>query len=229
MPSEVPMRILVIEDEKKMSAFIYQGLTEVGHTADVADMPREARQFLKKNNYDLVILDVMLPEISGIEFAKELRDNNYKGNILMLTALSTTKDKIAGLDAGADDYLAKPFEFEELLARIRALSRRKGDDTAVLKNGDISMDLIHRTVIREGAKIELTAKEFALLEFLMRHLDKVVDRNSIARQVWGTDFDPDSNVIDVYINHLRKKIDSPFTRKLLKTVVGQGYVLSKAD
>ena len=223
------MKILVIEDEKKMSAFIQQGLTEVGHSVDVADMPRDARNFLKKSTYDLLILDVMLPEISGIDFAKELRENNYKGNILMLTALSTTKDKITGLDAGADDYLAKPFEFEELLARIRALSRRKGEDTAVLKNGDLSVDLINRTVAREGSKIELTTKEFALLEFLMRHLDKVVDRNSIARQVWGTDFDPDSNVIDVYINHLRKKIDSPFNRKLLKTVVGQGYVLSKAE
>lgn len=222
------MKILVIEDEKKMSGFIQQGLTEVGHSVDVADMPRDARAFLKKGAYDLLILDVMLPEISGIEFAKELRDNNYKGNILMLTALSTTKDKIVGLDAGADDYLSKPFEFEELLARIRALSRRKGDDSAILKNGDLSVDLIQRHVNREGIKIELTTKEFALLEFLMRHLDKVVDRNSIARQVWGTDFDPDSNVIDVYINHLRKKIDSPFSRKLLKTVVGQGYVLSKA-
>ncbi len=223
------MRILVIEDEKKMSGFIQQGLTEVGHTVDVADMPRDAREFLKKNTYDILILDVMLPEISGIDFAKELRGNNFKGSILMLTALSTTKDKIIGLDAGADDYLAKPFEFEELLARIRALSRRKGEDTAVLSNGDLSMDLISRMVSREGSKIELTTKEFALLEFLMRHLDKVVDRNSIARQVWGTDFDPDSNVIDVYINHLRKKIDSPFARKLLKTVVGQGYVLSKAE
>lgn len=223
------MKILVIEDEKKMSGFIQQGLTEVGHSVDVADMPSAARNYLKKSNYELLILDVMLPEVTGIEFAKELRENNYKGNILMLTALSTTKDKITGLDAGADDYLAKPFEFEELLARIRALSRRKGEDTAVLKNGDLSMDLINRTVAREGAKIELTTKEFALLEFLMRHLDKVVDRNSIARQVWGTDFDPDSNVIDVYINHLRKKIDSPFARKLLKTVVGQGYVLSKAE
>jgi DNA-binding response OmpR family regulator len=147
----------------------------------------------------------------------------------MLTALGTTKDKITGLDAGADDYLSKPFEFDELLARVRALVRRKGPDLSQLNNGDLLMDLLTRHVSREGVKIELTTKEFSLLEFLMRNLDKTVDRNAIARQVWGTEFDPDSNVIDVYINHLRKKIDSPFTKKLLKTVVGQGYVLLKAD
>jgi DNA-binding response OmpR family regulator len=147
----------------------------------------------------------------------------------MLTALSTTNDKITGLDAGADDYLTKPFELEELLARIRALARRRGDQKSTLKNGSLVMDLLTRNVSRDGIRIELTTKEFSLLEFFMRHLDKVVDRNSIARQVWGTEFDPDSNVIDVYINHLRKKVDNPFPRKILKTVVGQGYVLQKTE
>lgn len=220
--------LLIVEDEKKVSAFIQQGLMESGYHVETADTPSIARQTLKTKKFDLVILDVMLPEMSGMDFAKELRISGFPGFILMLTALSTTKDKIAGLDSGADDYLSKPFDYEELVARVRALIRRKSDDKAQLKNGDLVMDLITRQVSRENIRIELTTKEFSLLEFLMRHQDKVVDRNSIARQVWGTDFDPDSNVIDVYINHLRKKIDNPFGRKLLKTVVGQGYVLNRA-
>lgn len=221
--------VLIIEDEKKVSGFIQQGLQEIGYEVESVDSPLTARDKLKTRKYDLLILDVMLPDMSGMDFAKELRVHGYAGLILMLTALSTTKDKIQGLDSGADDYLTKPFEFEELLARVRALIRRKGDDKAQLKNGELVMDLISRNVSRSGQKIELTTKEFSLLEFLMRHQDKVVDRNAIARQVWGTDFDPDSNVIDVYINHLRKKIDNPFPKKLLKTVVGQGYVLNKVE
>ncbi len=221
--------LLVVEDERKVSAFIHQGLLEAGYQVDLADSPSAARTFMKDKAYDLLLLDVMLPEMNGTDFARELRSQGFTGFILMLTALSTTRDKIQGLDSGADDYLTKPFEFEELLARIRALSRRRSDDKALLKNGDLEMDLIGRQVSRAGVKIELTTKEFSLLEFLMRNLDKVVDRNAIARQVWGTDFDPDSNVIDVYINHLRKKIDNPFAKKILKTVVGQGYVLNKAN
>ena len=220
--------ILLVEDERKVSAFINQGLVEVGYSVSIAESPSRARELLKEKKFDLLILDVMLPEMSGIEFAKEIR-SQYSGFILMLTALSTTKDKIQGLDAGADDYLSKPFEFEELLARVRALTRRKSTELSQLKNGGLLVDLLTRNVSRDGVKIELTTKEFSLLEFLMRNLDKTVDRNAIARQVWGTEFDPDSNVIDVYINHLRKKIDSPFPRKLLKTVVGQGYVLHKID
>jgi DNA-binding response OmpR family regulator len=223
------INILVVEDEKKVSAFIEQGLKEVGHHTETAESPSIARQLLQRSNFDLIILDVMLPEISGIDFAKEIRASGHKGFILMLTALSTTQDKISGLDAGADDYITKPFEFDELLARVRALMRRKSDDKAILKNGLLHMDLISRQVNREGLRIELTTKEFSLLEFLMKNLDVVVDRNSIAKQVWGADFDPDSNVIDVYINHLRKKIDSPFGKKILKTVVGHGYVLSKME
>ena len=221
--------ILVVEDEKKVSALIHQGLQEVGYFVETLDTPSAARERLKSKKFDLLILDVMLPEMSGMDFAKELRTQGYPGFILMLTALSTTKDKIQGLDSGADDYLTKPFEFEELLARVRALIRRKSEDKIHLSNGELIMDLITRHVTRDGVRIELTTKEFSLLEFLMRHLDKVVDRNSIAKQVWGADFDPDSNVIDVYINHLRKKIDNPFPKKLLKTVVGQGYVLNKID
>lgn len=223
------INILVVEDEKKVSAFIQQGLQEVGHQVETADTPSLAREMLNAKKFDLIILDVMLPEMSGMDFAKELRSKGHTGFILMLTALSTTKDKIMGLDSGADDYLAKPFEFEELQARVRALIRRKQDNKAQLINGDLKMNLITRDVTRDDLKIELTTKEFSLLEFLMRNVDKVLDRNAIAKQVWGADFDPDSNVIDVYINHLRKKIDSPYPKKLLKTVVGQGYVLNKID
>ena len=223
------INILVVEDEKKVSALIQQGLQEVGYSVSTAETPNIARELMRTSKFDLVILDVMLPELSGMEFAKELRSGGFAEYILMLTALSTTKDKIQGLDSGADDYLAKPFEFGELLARIRALLRRKTDDKAQIRNGDLIMDLLTRGVTRDGMRIELTTKEFSLLEFLMRNVDKVLDRNAIARQVWGADFDPDSNVIDVYINHLRKKIDSPFAKKILKTVVGQGYVLNKLE
>jgi two-component system copper resistance phosphate regulon response regulator CusR len=223
------INILVVEDEKKVSALIQQGLQEVGHHVETAESPSLARQLIRTKKFDLIILDVMLPEMSGMDFAKEIRMHGHKDFILMLTALNTTNDKILGLDAGADDYLTKPFEFQELLARVRALMRRKGEEKAALTNGELHMDLISRQVVREGIRIELTTKEFSLLEFLMRNTDKVLDRNAIARQVWGTDFDPDSNVIDVYINHLRKKIDSPYARKILKTVVGQGYVLNRLE
>ncbi len=223
------VKVLIVEDEKKVAALIQQGLVEAGYEVETADSPGVARTILQEKPFDLIILDVMLPEMSGLDFAKELRAQNNDCYILMLTALGTTKDKIMGLDSGADDYLVKPFEFEELEARVRALIRRKHDDKIQLRNGDLSMDLIARNVCRHGVKIELTTKEFTLLEFLMRNLNKVVDRNSIAKQVWGTDFDPESNVIDVYINHLRKKIDSPFPNKILKTVVGQGYVLNKIE
>lgn len=221
--------ILIIEDEKKVSAFIQQGLTEHQYHAEAVEGPAAAKLAMEQKSFDLLILDVMLGDKSGLDFAREIRKSGYNGLILMLTALSTTKDKILGLDSGADDYLAKPFEFEELLARIRALLRRKTSEVSQLASGDLKMDLLARSVFREGKKIDLTTKEFSLLEFLMRNIDQTVDRNAIARQVWGTEFDPDSNVIDVYINHLRKKIDSPFSRKLLKTVVGQGYVLQKFD
>ncbi len=221
--------ILVIEDEKKMSAFIQQGLEEVGHSVKTADSPSHARQLLLENKFDLIILDIMLPELSGFDFAKEIRSQSPTSHILMLTALNTTKDKIQGLDSGADDYLTKPFDLEELHARVRALLRRNSPDKASLQNGQLEMNLLTRQVLREGMRIELTTKEFSLLEFFMKNVDQVQDRNAIARQVWGADFDPDSNVIDVYINHLRKKIDSPYSKKILKTVVGQGYVLNKME
>jgi two-component system copper resistance phosphate regulon response regulator CusR len=223
------VNILLVEDEKKLIAFIEQGLKEAGHKVEAAETSADAQKILKNSKFDLIILDVMLGETSGLDFAKTLRAEGYTGSILMLTALATTQDKILGLDAGADDYLTKPFEFEELLARVRALLRRHSDEHFILKNGQLIVDLITRSVVREGVKLDLTTKEFSLLEFLMRNLSKVVSREAIAKQVWNSDFDPDSNVIDVYINHLRKKVDSPFPKKLLKTVVGQGYVLNRFE
>jgi two-component system, OmpR family, copper resistance phosphate regulon response regulator CusR len=220
-------RILVVEDEKKMSGFIQQGLLEQGYLVDVADHPRQAQDLVHNVSYDLLILDVMLPEIDGLELSRRVRETGYTGLVLMLTALNTTRDKVAGLDAGADDYLTKPFDFNELLARVRALLRRRGETTTTLANGDLVMDLIKRSISREGKNVELTSKEFSLLELFMRNVDKVLDRNTIAKQVWGTEFDPDSNVIDVYVNHLRKKMDQSFSRKLLRTIVGHGYILSK--
>ncbi len=220
-------RILVIEDEKKMAAFIQQGLIDQGHDVLTREHPAEALKLCQEKPCDLYIVDVMLPDMNGLQLSKELRAKQPKALILMLTALSTTQDKVQGLDAGADDYLTKPFELTELSARVRALLRRHTEAQTVLSNGDLSMDLIKRTVVREGRSIELTSKEFALLELFMRQIDKVLDRNTIAQQVWGSEFDPESNVIDVYVNHLRKKMDQGHARKLLKTVVGHGYTLAK--
>jgi DNA-binding response OmpR family regulator len=221
--------ILVVDDEKKMSAFIQQGLTEAGYQVSVVDCCSLARDLIPTTQIDLIVLDVMLPDMSGVSFAEELRSNGVKTPIILLSALSTTDDKVSGLEAGADDYMTKPFEFSELHARAKVLLKKKSETLSVLTNGPLVVDLISRTVVREGAKIDVTTKEFSLLEFFMRNIGKTIDRESIAKQVWGTEFDPDSNVIDVYINHLRKKVDSPFQKKLLKTVVGEGYVLNRYD
>ncbi len=225
------MRILVVEDQKKMANFLKQGLNEVGYAVDVAESGQSAEVMVGANEYDLLILDVMLPDQNGLDTARHLRRDGYHGPILMLTALSTTKDKVHGLDAGADDYLTKPYAFDELLARVRALLRRKASASGAssnLKFSDLEMDLIHRKVLRNGKEIPLTAKEFSLLEYLMRNPERPLGRVSIAEHVWDIHFDSESNVIDVYINMLRKKVDAPFPKKLIHTVVGVGYVLKEA-
>lgn len=222
------MRILVVEDQIKMANFLKRGLNEVGYAVDLAETGTAAEMLSAENEYDLIILDVMLPEQNGLDTARHLRHDGFEGPILMLTALSTTKDKVHGLDAGADDYLTKPYEFDELLARVRALLRRKSGGAGtnnVLKYAELELDLIHRLAKREGKEIELTAKEFALLEYFMRNPERPLGRVSIAEHVWDIHFDSESNVIDVYINLLRKKIDAPFAKKLIHTVVGVGYVL----
>lgn len=225
------MRILVVEDSDKMSRFLKQGLNEVGYVVDIAAKGKDAEECVAASSYDLIILDVMLPDQSGLETSKNLRRDGYAGPILMLTALGTTKDKVAGLDAGADDYLTKPYSFEELSARVRALLRRQSPKKLsdhLLKYSDLEMDLLNRQVKREGKEISLTTKEFSLLEFFMRHPERPLGRVSIAEQVWDLHFDSESNVIDVYINMLRKKVDVPFSKKLIHTVVGTGYVLKES-
>lgn len=225
------MRILVVEDQVKMANFLKKGLNEVGYAVDVAENGITAESFMAQGEYDLVVLDVMLPDQNGIDTARHIRRDGYEGPILMLTALSTTKDKITGLDAGADDYLTKPYSFDELLARVRALLRRKssaaGGGNSLLQYSDLEVDLLHRKVRRNGQDVTLTTKEFALLEYLMRNAERPLGRVSIAEHVWDIHFDSESNVIDVYINMLRKKIDAPFNKKLIHTVVGVGYVLKE--
>lgn len=223
------MRILVVEDQAKMAQFLKKGLTESGYSVDVAESGLSAESYCSSSEYDLVVLDVGLPDQSGIDTARHLRRDGLTAPILMLTALSSTKDKILGLDAGADDYLTKPYSFEELLARVRALMRRHSSTSQVsntkLNFNDLEMDLVLRKVYRGQKEIQLTLKEFSLLEYFMRNPNRPLGRTSIAEHVWDVHFDSESNVIDVYVNMLRKKVDAPFESKLIHTVIGIGYVL----
>ena len=221
------MRILIIEDEKKITDFIKRGLKEEGYAVDTAADGENGFFLAKTNNYDLVLLDLMLPKMDGIMVCKRLREEKVFSPIIMLTAKDAVKDKVAGLDVGADDYLTKPFAFEELLARIRVILRKKSEHEQMtrLQVGDLSLDLTTHKVTRAGREIELTSKEFALLEYLMRNAGKVVTRTMISEHVWDIDFDTFTNVIDVYINYLRNKIDSGAKKKLIQTVRGRGYIL----
>lgn len=222
------MRILVVEDNPKLARFISQGLTEHGYAVDVAALGHEGEQMAVSQPYDIIVLDVMLPDQDGIHTCSNLRRRGLRTPILMLTALSATGEKVKGLDAGADDYLTKPFEFDELVARLRALLRRgQAQEASRLKMADLEMDLLTRTVSRAGKKIRLTAKEFALLEYLLRNPNRVLTRTSIGEHVWDMNFDSDSNVIDVYVSMLRRKIDRGFEPRLLHTVVGAGYMISE--
>jgi len=221
------MKILVVEDEERVARFIQKGLREEGHAVDVSHDGEDGEFLAEVNDYDLIILDLMLPKKNGITVCKELRANGVNTPVLMLTARDSVEDKVRGLDAGADDYLPKPFAFEELLARVRALLRRKSETRApTLKVGDLELDPISRRVTRAGQPIRLTTKEYALLEYLMRNAGKVLSRTLIGEHVWDMNFDPESNVIDVYISHLRAKIDKGFDKPLLHTLRGQGYLLS---
>ena len=224
------MRILVVEDERKVANFVRQGLEEEGHAVDVAAEGAAALDLgLADPPYDLIVLDVMLPKRDGFAVVRSLREHGIATPVLMLTARDAVADKVAGLDAGADDYLAKPFAFEEFLARVRALLRRGGDHrTATLKVDDLTLDPVGREVKRGARRITLTPREYALLDYFMRNAGRVLTRPMLAQHVWGADFDIESNLIDVYVGYLRRKIDSDGQRPLLHTVRGVGYVL-KAD
>jgi len=221
------MRILLVEDEPKVSAFIRRGLEEEGFTVDTAFDGDMGTRLALALTYELVILDVILPLRNGYEVLQAIRTHDQQVPILMLTALGTTQDKLQGFDSGADDYLVKPFDFSELVARVRALTRRRGKEVkgAQLTLADLTLDTAAKTVTRAGQPIKLTAREFGLLELLMRHTGRVLSRAEIAGDVWEESFDAGSNVVDVYVNYLRNKVDKGFTQKLIHTVVGMGYVM----
>jgi two-component system, OmpR family, copper resistance phosphate regulon response regulator CusR len=221
------MRILLVEDDAKVAAFIRRGLQENNIHVDLASDGIQAELMAGENMYDLIILDIMLPKMSGLELCRKIRTLDTKTPILLLTALGTTDDKVTGLNAGADDYLVKPFEFRELMARINALTRRTFDLTSntVLEFADLTMNLDAKTVRRGEKDIRLTAREFTLLVYLLRNKGRVISRSEIEEKIWGTTFERESNVVDVYINFLRKKIDKDFEPKLIHTIIGMGYVI----
>ena len=218
------MRILVVEDEVRIADFICRGLTEQGYAVDVASDGNEALDWVAVADFDVVVLDVMLPGLDGTEVSRTLRSRGVRTPILMLTARDAVEDRVKGLDSGADDYLIKPFAFAELLARLRALLRREPATTGnVLEISDLRFDTATLEVSRHAVSIDLTAKECRLLEYLMRHPNQVLTRTMIAEHVWNYDFDNATNVIDVHIRNLRRKIDDPFDNRLIQTVRGAGY------
>jgi DNA-binding response OmpR family regulator len=227
------MNILVIEDEQKVAAFLKSGLEEKGYKVDLAYDGYTGEKLVNNNDYQLILLDVIIPHTNGIELCKKIKAVQPGIPVLMLTALGTTDDKVTGFDAGADDYLVKPFEFAELLARVKVLTRRGQQQThdqvmpTILHVADLQLDLNKKIAIRGNKTISLTAKEFALLEFLMRSKGRVVSRPEIAEKVWEITFDTGTNVVDVYVNILRKKIDKDFPAKLIHTRIGLGYVMQE--
>jgi two-component system copper resistance phosphate regulon response regulator CusR len=224
------VRILLVEDDTRVAGFLAKGLREEAYAVDVARDGEEAVYLAAVNEYDLIILDVMLPVKDGHAVCRELRSGGARVPILMLTARGSVDDRVTGLDSGADDYLTKPFDFKELLARLRALLRRAAVfRPPVVQVGDLSMNTASHAVARSGRPISLTAKEYALLEFLILNQDRVVGREQIAQHVWDENFDPLSNVIDVYIKRLRAKLDSGASRRLIHTRRGEGYLFSAAQ
>jgi DNA-binding response OmpR family regulator len=219
------MRILVVEDESKVARLLKKGLEAEGYQVDIASDGKSGEERALQHAYDLVVLDVLLPKKNGFDVLTTLRASDFRSPILMLTARGTTEDIVDGLDRGADDYLSKPFAFDEFLARVRTLLRQRKQTMTVIKVADLQLDTISRKATRNGETIELTTREYALLEYLMRNHSRVVSRQQLSRDVWGYSFDPGTNVVDVYINHLRKKIDRGSGKKLLHTLRRKGYVL----
>ena len=221
------MRVLLVEDEPRIAGFIAKGLRERAYAVDLARDGEEALYYAGVNEYDLVILDVMLPVKDGYGVCRELRGSGFRSPILMLTARDAVDDRVAGLDSGADDYLTKPFDFKELLARLRALSRRSTEiRPEVIQVADLTLNPENHAISRAGKRISVTAKEYALLEFLMLNQNRVVNREQIAQHVWDENFDPFSNIIDVYVRRLRTKIDTGFGQPLIHTRRGEGYILT---
>ncbi len=222
----VEMRILLVEDEFKMARALRRGLEQEGHSVDMSADGDEALARAVESEYDVIVLDVMLPGRDGFSVCRELRARGRWAPVLMLTARDAVEDRIRGLDAGADDYLVKPFAFGELLARLRALVRRGASERPpVITVGDVALDPAAHTVARDGRLVELSAREFSLLEFLMRHPGEVVSRTRILEQVWDVNYEGFSNVVDVYVGYLRRKLEQPFGRPLIRTVRGVGYAL----
>ncbi|GAB3758580.1 response regulator transcription factor [Spirosoma pomorum] len=224
------MKILVVEDEPKLASFIKKGLEEQSCEVDVAYDGQVGRNMALNNPYDVIILDVNLPKMNGFDVVQAVRQENIRTPVLMLTAMGSVDDKLTGFEAGADDYLVKPFEFRELMARLRALNKRSSDgglQSNVIRVADLELDLNEKIARRGDKRIELTAKEFGLLEYFMRNRGRVVSRIDIAEKVWDIHFDTGTNVIDVYVNFLRKKIDKDFPTKLIHTVIGMGYMLKE--
>lgn len=220
------MRILVVEDEKKVGSFIKKGLEEEHYAVDIAYDGEEGLSLAQINEYDLILLDIMLPRLDGMEVLRQIRRNGSNVPILMLTAKDSVEDIVSGLNGGSDDYLTKPFSFDELVARVRALLRRKEKEkTDLLTVGDLSLSTSTHRVKRGEREIELTAKEYALLEYFMRNPNRVLTRVLITEHVWDYHFDPSTNVIDVYVNYLRNKIDQGFEKKLIHTIRGSGYMM----
>jgi two-component system OmpR family response regulator len=220
------MRVLVVEDEPKMASLLERGLAEEGYAIDAVANAVDALWAATENSYDAIILDVMLPDLDGFEVCRRLRSEGCWAPVLMLTARDSVPDRVGGLDAGADDYLTKPFAFSELFARLRALVRRgAGKRPAVVRAGDLALDPATRRVCRGDVPIELTTKEFALLEYLMRRPGEVLTRSRLIEHVWDFGYEGDSNVVDVYVRYLRQKIDRPFGRDSIETLRGTGYRL----
>ncbi|MCE2734770.1 MAG: response regulator transcription factor [Flammeovirgaceae bacterium] len=222
------MKILLVEDEPKTAEYIKIGLTENGFDVELAANGQKALQEVISKPYDLLITDIIMPGMDGRELVKEVRKTNQEIPVLMLTALGTTEEIVVGFETGADDYLVKPFEFKELLVRIKSLLKRSSrfqQEDSVLSIADLTLNLDAKTVVRGGKKIDLTAKEFGLLEYLLRNKGKTISRAELAKNVWKIDFDTGTNMVEVYVNYLRKKVDKDFTQKLIHTQFGMGYVL----
>ena len=228
------MRVLVIEDDEKIQAFVSRGLRQEGHTVDTAASGTEGRALWEATRYDAVMLDIMLPETDGITVLKHMRNKGDLTPVLVLSAKAAVDDRVCGLESGADDYMIKPFSFSELSARLHAITRRtqtapqKGKNATTLKACDLTVDLLHHTVVRGDKKIDLQPREFALLELLMRNLNRPLTKTLILERIWDYSFDPQTNIVDVHICRLRNKIDSDFNLKLIHTMRGVGYVF-RAD